>query len=70
MHEVGRGVTIIPAVGAYNQNNVTMLMVTCHTKDYRHLVEVVDKYDKEAFMITDTVSDVHGRGFTYESGSV
>jgi len=70
MHEVGRGVTIIPAVGAYKQNEVNMLLVTCHTKDYRHLVEVVDKHDKEAFMITDTVSDVHGKGFSYQSGTV
>jgi uncharacterized membrane-anchored protein YitT (DUF2179 family) len=70
MHEVGRGVTIIPAIGAYKGDSVNMLMVTCHTKDYRHLVEIVDKYDKEAFMITDTVSDVHGKGFTYESGTV
>ena len=70
LHEVGRGVTIIPAIGAYMQNEVNMLMVTCNTKDYRQLVEVVDKHDKEAFMITDTVSDVHGKGFTYESGSV
>ena len=70
MHNVGRGVTIIPAIGAYKQNEMHMLMVTCHMRDYRQLVAVVDKYDKEAFMITDTVSDVHGRGFTYESGSV
>jgi len=70
LHEVGRGVTIIPAKGAYKQNNMNMLMVTCHSKDYRQLVEIVDKYDKEAFMITDTVSDVHGKGFSYESGSV
>ena len=70
MHEVGRGVTIIPAIGAYKGNNVNMLMVTCHTKDYRHLIEVVDRHDKEAFMITDTVSDVHGKGFSYQSGTV
>jgi len=70
LHEVGRGVTIIPAQGAYKQNEMNMLMVTCHAKDYRLLVEVVDRHDKEAFMITDTVSDVHGKGFTYQSGTV
>ena len=70
LHEVGRGVTIIPAQGAYKQNEMNMLMVTCHAKDYRLLVEVVDRHDKEAFMITDTVSDVHGKGFSYQSGTV
>jgi len=70
MHEVGRGVTIIPATGAYKQNEMNMLLVTCHSRDYRQLVEVVDRHDKEAFMITDTVSDVHGKGFSYQSGTV
>jgi len=70
LSEVGRGVTIVPAIGAYRQNPVKMLMVTLNTRDYRRLLSIVNKYDKEAFMITDTVTDVHGRGFTYESGSV
>jgi len=70
LHEIGRGVTILPAIGAYKQNPIQMLMVTINKRDYRQLLTVVNKYDKEAFMITSTVSDVHGKGFTYESGSV
>jgi len=67
---IGRGVTIVPVVGAYTQNTMDMLMVTLDSKKYQQLVSIVNKYDEKAFMITDTVSDVHGRGFTYESGSV
>jgi uncharacterized membrane-anchored protein YitT (DUF2179 family) len=70
LHEIGRGVTIIPAIGAYRKNQMQMLMIALNSKDYRQLVVIVNKYDKEAFMITDTVSDVHGRGWTYQSGSV
>jgi uncharacterized membrane-anchored protein YitT (DUF2179 family) len=70
LNEIGRGVTMIPAVGAYQKTPVQMLMVTLNRKNYQQLLTIVNKYDKEAFMITDTVSDVHGRGFTYESGSV
>ena len=70
LHEIGRGVTIIPVIGAYNNSNKQMLMVTLDTKNYQQLLTIVDKYDKKAFMITDTVSDVHGQGFTYESGSI
>jgi len=70
LHDIGRGVTIIPVIGAYKQSKRQMLMVTLGTKDYQQLLSIVDKYDKKAFMITDTVSDVHGQGFTYESGSV
>jgi len=70
MGEVGRGVTIVPAIGAYRQNPVQMLMVTLNSRDYRQILSIVNKHDTEAFMITNTVTDVHGRGFTYESGSV
>ncbi|MCL2357456.1 MAG: YitT family protein [Defluviitaleaceae bacterium] len=70
LHDIGRGVTIIPSVGAFENTERPMLMVTLNKKDYRQLLAIVDRHDKEAFMITDTISDVHGEGFTYESGSV
>ena len=70
LHEVGRGVTVVPVIGAHEKIERRMLMVTLGSKDYRQLVTIVNKHDEQAFMITDTVSDVHGRGFTYESGSV
>ncbi|MCL2083099.1 MAG: YitT family protein [Oscillospiraceae bacterium] len=70
LNEVGRGVTILPAVGAYKKTPMNMLLVTLNKRDYRQVLSIVNEYDKEAFMITDTVSDVHGEGFTYESASV
>jgi len=70
LYKIGRGVTVVPVVGGYSQDHQQMLMVTLDSKDYRQLIDIVNQYDKEAFMITDNVSDVHGRGFTYESGSV
>ncbi|MCL2703135.1 MAG: YitT family protein [Defluviitaleaceae bacterium] len=70
LHDIGRGVTIIPIIGAYSGNEGRMLMVTLGKRDYQQLLTIVNKHDEKAFMITDTVSDVHGKGFTYESGSV
>jgi uncharacterized membrane-anchored protein YitT (DUF2179 family) len=70
LHRIGRGVTLIPVVGAYKQNERQMMMVTLDTKNYQQLITIVNQHDEQAFMITDTVSDVHGEGFTYESGSV
>ena len=70
LHQIGRGVTMIPSIGAFENQEKPMIMATMDAKDYQQLLTIVDKYDKEAFMITDTVSDVHGQGFTYESGSV
>ncbi|MCL1881150.1 MAG: YitT family protein [Oscillospiraceae bacterium] len=70
LHKIGKGITIVPIIGAYKQNQMQMLMVALGSKEYRQLVEIVNKHDKKAFMITDTVSDVFGQGFTYEPGSV
>ena len=70
LNKVEKGVTIVPVIGAYKQKEMQMLMVTLSSKKYQQLLSIVNKYDETAFMITDTVSDVHGRGFTYESGSV
>ncbi|MCL2033485.1 MAG: YitT family protein [Oscillospiraceae bacterium] len=70
LHDVGRGVTIIPIIGAYKNNEMQMLMVTLDKKNYQQVLSIVNKHDEKAFMITDTVSDVHGQGFSYESGSV
>ena len=70
LHEIGRGVTILPAIGAYQKKPIQMLMVTLNTRDHRRLIGIVNQYDPGAFMIVDTVSDVHGKGFSYESGSV
>ena len=70
LHNIGRGVTIVPIIGAFRQNEKKMLMVTLDKRNYQQLLHIVDTHDKQAFMITDTVSDVHGEGFTYESGSV
>jgi len=67
---VEKGVTIVPIIGAYHKKEMNMLMVTLDSRRYHQLVEIVNRHDKKAFMITDTVSDVHGKGFSYESGSV
>ena len=68
--QLGRSVTILPAKGSYSGQDTPMLMVLIDSGDYRTLIEIVDKYDKTAFLVTTVVSDVHGRGFTYGSGSV
>jgi uncharacterized membrane-anchored protein YitT (DUF2179 family) len=70
MDEMGKSVTVIPTTGSYEQQEMPMLMVALDAGDYRNLIEIVSKHDKQAFLVTDVVSDVHGRGFTYGSGSV
>ena len=66
----GRGVTVIPTVGAFSEQPLPMLMVTIEKQNYRQLVDIVNKHDDKCFMVTNVVADVHGRGFTFELGSV
>jgi len=65
-----RGVTLVPVMGGYERKEKEMIMVTMDSKNYRDLLDIVKKHDDSAFMITDNVSQVHGHGFTYNSGSV
>jgi len=70
LQKLGRGCTVIPTTGGYEGEPRPMLMVLLDASDYRRLVEIIDTHDKEAFVITDVVTDVHGKGFTYDSGAV
>jgi len=70
MTKLERGVTLMPVIGAYKRTEREMIMVTMDSKNHRDLLEIVKEHDEKAFMITDNVSEVHGQGFTYNTGSV
>ncbi|MCL2050920.1 MAG: YitT family protein [Lachnospiraceae bacterium] len=70
LYELERGVTILPATGAYTGSPTPMLMLVVGKQHYRKLIEIVNKHDDKCFMVTNIVADVHGQGFTFESGSV
>ena len=65
-----RGITVLPTMGAYSKATTPMLMITISKQHYRQLIEIVNKHDDKCFMVTNVVSDVHGRGFTFDSGQV
>jgi len=64
---IKRGVTIVPVIGGYNKKDLKMLMVTISYREYQRVIDLVNKHDERAFVITNNVSDVHGLGFTYYS---
>ena len=70
MNKLERGVTLVPVVGAYERTEREMIMVTMDSKNHRDLLDIVKGHDDKAFMITDNVSEVHGQGFTYNTGTV
>jgi len=70
MNKLERGVTLVPVLGAYERTEKEMIMVTMDSRNYRDLLEIVKEHDEQAFMITDSISEVHGKGFTYDTGTV
>ncbi len=67
LHDIQKGVTIIPAKGGYSRNDKEVLMVTLSNSDLPKAKDIINQYDESAFVIINNVADVHGKGFTYES---
>ncbi len=63
---VERGTTILDVMGGYTGNKKKMLMVIVSEEEYNKVKEIIDKHDKNAFVIISEAKDVNGEGFTYE----
>ncbi len=65
--ETGRGVTLIPAAGGYQGTPRQVLLVVVANNQYGTLIDLVNRIDPHAFVITTDATDMHGEGFTYPS---
>ncbi len=63
LYEMGRGVTVLPAKGAYSNDNKNMLLCAVDKKEIVTLMDIVDKNDPRAFMIVTDAREVLGEGF-------
>ncbi len=61
--DLDRGTTLIGAQGGYTKEKRMMILVIIDKKQYHQLIEIVNKIDSTAFIITSDVQDVHGEGF-------
>lgn len=61
--QLNRGVSIIDINGGYTMEKRKMLLVIIDKREYSLLLNILDKYDKNAFVITNDVQSVHGEGF-------
>ena len=62
-NELDRGVSIFNVQGGYTLEKRKMLMVIIDKREYSDLLEILEKIDKEAFVITTHVQSVYGQGF-------
>ena len=63
MHQVGRGTTMIPAVGMYEQQKRSMLFCIVSKKEITALKEYIKSIDPGAFVIVTDAREVLGEGF-------
>lgn len=65
-HELERGVTLIPAIGAYSKQSKFIAYCVVSRQEIRRLNEITKSVDPRAFVIINDVNDVHGEGFKEE----
>jgi uncharacterized membrane-anchored protein YitT (DUF2179 family) len=63
MFELGRGVTSIPAVGMYTQEEKSMLVCVISRRQIAAFKRILKTVDPDSFAILSNVSQVVGLGF-------
>ncbi len=63
MRDLVRGVTYIHAEGAYTNRQMKMIYLIVSTEEIPIIMDIIDKYDKKAFVSVTDVIEVRGRGF-------
>ncbi len=58
-----RGVTVIPAKGGYTGKERNLLLCTVRIHEVAGVYAIIDKYDKNAFIVVGEVGEIIGEGF-------
>jgi len=62
-NNLGRGVTLIKAIGGYTGNEKNLLFCTLRIHEVSSIYSIVDKYDKNAFIVVSEAGEIIGEGF-------
>lgn len=63
-NQLDLGTTYIPIVTGYNKHNQHAVMCIISSRELNNLNQLVKQFDELAFIIINSVRDVHGRGFS------
>lgn len=61
--ELHRGVTALNAIGWYSKTESKVLMVITRKKDTKHIHQIIQETDPDAFISEASVMGVYGKGF-------
>lgn len=60
LYKMGRGVTLTKVSGAYSNVEKTKIMVVISSYELQSMLEIINKIDQKAFVISRPVKNVHG----------
>ena len=63
--ELDRGVTLVPALGGYANEQRMMVMTVVKQKQFANLQRLITHIDPEAFFVVNDANEVQGAGFTF-----
>jgi|UniRef100_A0A7V3RFA7 uncharacterized membrane-anchored protein YitT (DUF2179 family) len=63
LKKLGHGITYIPTIGAYTNENYKMIMVVVRRREVAQLLGVVKKIDSKAFVVVEDIDKAFGEGF-------
>lgn len=63
MSQLGRGTTFFKSVGGYSRKDTEMLMCVVDRKQFYSVKNIIDKWDRAAFVIASETKEVYGEGF-------
>ena len=63
INKIGRGVTIVPAIGGYSEKEFNMLVCTLSKSESYFMRDLVLQIDEGAFIFYVSTKEVYGDGF-------
>src|SRR5699024_5219849 len=58
--------TVFKVTSGYDDHQRKMLMIILESREYPNAINKIDEIDKDCFIITYSISDVHGLGLSYQ----
>ena len=59
-----RGVSILPAVGAYTGENKNVLLCVARKSEISNIIKIIKSVDDKTFIIVSEANEILGEGFT------
>lgn len=61
--EVGRGATLLDSEGCYSHQSQQVLIIMSHKTDKAHVMQIINRIDRSAFISVSKVQGVYGTNF-------